>query len=98
MHRLQEIELLITCSNTAAGTKKGTFALMPQPKIDELFALLKGVKYFTALDHRSGYYDIKLDEEFIPKSVITTVFGKFEFRRLPFGLSPRPRFLYLPYL
>ena len=28
----------------AAGTKKGAFTLMPLPKIDELFALLKGAK------------------------------------------------------
>ena len=48
------------------GTKKSAFALMPLPKIDELFALLKGVKYHTALDLQSGCYHIKLDEESIP--------------------------------
>ena len=69
------------------GTKKGTFALMTLPKIDELFALLKGAKYFTALDLCSGYYHIKLDEESLPKSDFTTVFGKFRFLRLPFDLS-----------
>ena len=52
---------------------------MPLPKIYELFALLKGAKYFTMLDLQSGYYHIKLDQESIPKSVFTTVFGKFEF-------------------
>ena len=60
---------------------------MPLPKIDELFALLKGANYFTALDLCSGYYHIKLDKESIPKSAFTTVFSKFEFLRLPFGLS-----------
>ena len=49
--------------------------------------LLKGAKYFTALDLWSGYYHIKLDEESIPKSALTTVFGKFEFLKLPFGVS-----------
>ena len=34
----------------AMGTKKGTFALMFLQKISELFALLKGAKYFTELD------------------------------------------------
>ena len=59
---------------------------MPLPRIDELFALLKGAKYFTALDLRSGYYHIKLDEKSIPKRAFTTILGKFEFLPLPFGL------------
>ena len=74
------------------GTKKGTFALIPLLKIDELFALLKWAKYYTTLDFHSGYYHIKLDEESIPKSAFTTVFGTFEFLRLPFGLSQGPDF------
>ena len=65
---------------------------MPLPKIDELFTLLKGKKYFTALDLHSGYYHIKLDEESIPTSAFTTVFVKFELLRLPFGLSQGPDF------
>ena len=78
------------------GTKKYAFTLMPLPKINELFALLKGVKYFTALDLQSDYYHIKLDEESIPKSAFTTVFGKFEFLRLPFSLSQDPDFFIHP--
>ena len=85
------------CSGTsvtpATGTKKGTFALMPLPKIDGLFTLLKGAKYFTALDLCSVYYRIKLDEESIPKNAFTTVFSKFEYFRLPFGLSQCSDFL-----
>ena len=46
---------------------------MPLPKMDELFTLLKGVKFFIALHMRSGYYHIKLDDESIPKSAYTTV-------------------------
>ena len=65
---------------------------MPLPKIDELFALLKEAKYCSALHLCSGYYHIKLDEESIPKSAFTAVFGKFQFLRLPFGLSPGPDF------
>ena len=73
------------------GTKKGALTHMPLPKI-ELFALLKGAKYFTALDLCSGYYHIKLDKESIPKSAFTTVFGKFECLRLSYGLSQGPDF------
>ena len=60
---------------------------MPLLKIDELFMLLKGAKYLTAIDIHSGYYHIKLDEESVPKSAFTMVFGKFEFFRIPSGLS-----------
>ena len=56
---------------------------MPLPKIDKLFALLKGAKFFTALDLQSGYYHIKLDEESIPKTDLMTVCGKLEFLRVP---------------
>ena len=65
---------------------------MPLPKIDELFTLLKGAKCFTELDLCSGYYCIKLDDESILKSALTMAFGKFEFLRLPFGLSQGPVF------
>ena len=88
----RELDSLLLAVTPAIGTKKVTFALMPMPKVGELFALLKGAKYFTVLDLRSGYYHIKLDEESIPKSAFTTVFGKFENLRLPFGLSQGPDF------
>ena len=83
----RKLNSLLPAVTPATGTKKGDFTLTPLPKIDELFALLKGAKYFTTLDLCSGYYHIKVDEESIPKSAFTTVFGKFKFLRLPFGLS-----------
>ena len=76
----------------ATDTKKSTFILMPLPKSNTLFALLKGAKYFTALDLHGGYYHIKLDEKSIPKSAFTTAFDSFEFLRLPFSLSEGPDF------
>ena len=50
------------------------------------------MRYFTALDLQSGYYHMKLDDESIPKSAFTIVFGKFEFPRLPCGLCQCPDF------
>ena len=77
------------------GTRKDAFALMPSPKIDELFTLFKGAWYFTALDLCSSYYHIKLDEESIPKSAFTTVFGKFKFLRFTIWTIPRLRLLHM---
>ena len=69
VHRLQEIEHLTASSNTSNGHKE-------ELKIGELFALLKGARYFTAMDLWSGYYLIKLDEESIFKCAFTTdIFG-----------------------
>ena len=64
----RKLNSLLPAVTPALGTKKGVLLPMPLPKIDELFALLKGAKDFTALDLCSGYYHIKLDEESIPKS------------------------------
>ena len=49
--------------------------------------LLKGEKYFKALDLCNSYYHIKFDEESILKRAFTTVFGKFKLLTLLFGLS-----------
>ena len=70
----------------ATGTKKDTLTLMPLPKIDKFLTLLKGAKYFTALNLQSCYYHIMLDEESIPKSAFIQIL------RLPFGLSQGPDF------
>ena len=45
----RKLNSLLQAVTPAMGTKKEAFALMPLLKIDELFALLKGAKYFTAL-------------------------------------------------
>ena len=72
----RKLNSLLPTITPAAGTKKGTLTLIPLPKIDELFTLPKGSKFFTALDLQGGYYHIKLDEESIPKSGFMTMFGK----------------------
>ena len=45
---------------TNADGGKGCISLVPLPKIDELYAKLKGYKVFSSLDLRSGYYHIGL--------------------------------------
>ena len=88
----RQLNYLLLSVTLATGTRKDIFGFMPLPKIDELFKLLKEAQYSTALDLHSGYYHIKLDEESIPKSGFTTVFEKFEFSRLLFGLLHSPDF------
>ena len=75
----RKLNSLLPAVTPALGTMKGAFTLMHLPKINELFTLLKGAKYFTVLDLCNGYCHIKLDEKSIPKSTSTTVFGEFKF-------------------
>ena len=54
---------------TKADGGKGCISLIPLPKIDKLYAKLKGFRFFLSLDLRSGYYLIGLSESAKPKSV-----------------------------
>ena len=56
---------------------------MDIPKIDEILARLQTSKIFTRLDLISGYYHIKCRH----KSAFTTIFGKYEFLGMSFGLA-----------
>ena len=77
---------------TKADGRKGCISLIPLPKIDELYAKLKGYKVFSSLDLRSGYYHIGLKESAKPKSAFVLSLGKYQFNRVPFGLAQAPAY------
>ncbi|GBO34419.1 Retrovirus-related Pol polyprotein from transposon 17.6 [Araneus ventricosus] len=59
----------------------------PLPNLNEIIDMLSGAKYFTTMDLTSGFHQMLLHPNSTHLTGITTEFGLFEYKRLPFGLS-----------
>ena len=86
--------LLPTVQKVGSRTKR-VLTLVPLPKIDEIYAKLKGSFIFSTFDMRSGYHHVALSPESQAKSAFVIGGphgGKFEFKVCPFGLAQAPAY------
>lgn len=60
------------------------------PTVDEIAARIKGAKVFAVLDAHKGFWQIELSEESQDLTTFNTPFGRYKFKRMPYGLSSCP--------
>ena len=70
-----------------AITKKDCY---PIPLIEKTLAQLEGIKYFTKIDIRQAFYQIKMSEDLEELTIFLTRFGVFKYLVMPFGLCKGP--------
>ncbi|GKD18672.1 putative reverse transcriptase domain-containing protein, partial [Tanacetum coccineum] len=78
------------CINHRELNKLTVKTRYPLSRIDDLFDQLQGACHFSKIDLRSGYHQLRVHEDVIPKTAFRTGYRHFESTVMPFGLTNAP--------
>ncbi|KAJ9534690.1 hypothetical protein QJQ45_013074 [Haematococcus lacustris] len=78
------------CIDYRALNKRTVRDRYPLPRIDDLLDQVRGKRVFSSLDLQSGYHQIRITPEDVPKTAFLTPMGQFQYKVLCFGLCNAP--------
>ena len=62
----------------------------PMPTIEEIATRLNGAKLFSVFDASNGFWQVELDDESSSLTTFNTPFGRYRWKRMPFGINSAP--------
>ena len=60
------------------------------PTVEEIATRLNGAKLFSVFDASNGFWQVELDEESSMLTTFNTPFGRYRWKRMPFGINSAP--------